>query len=95
MRHSHAVRGVVPDDATLAVVQNVILVGLLPETWRVENPISLKLQRRSVPQLELPVRCRPDRLVRAVKVGAVYELDRKSTRLNSSHTSVSRMPSSA
>ena len=29
------------------------------------------------------------------KSGLIFELDRKSTRLNSSHSSVSRMPSSA
>ena len=34
-------------------------------------------------------------LVPALKIGGVYRLDRKSTRLNSSHIPLSRMPSSA
>ena len=44
----------------------------------------------------ITVHPRPDaRHIRADDVFALAELDRKSTRLNSSHSSVSRMPSSA
>ena len=34
-------------------------------------------------------------VIRPMKDGVIADLDRKSTRLNSSHSSVSRMPSSA
>ena len=39
--------------------------------------------------------CRADQTVLAAAEAAGVPLDRKSTRLNSSHSSVSRMPSSA
>mgnify|MGYP003338807845 CR=1 FL=1 len=51
--------------------------------------------------IKYPILIRPLRLLSALILGATIDtivieaLDRKSTRLNSSHSSVSRMPSSA
>ena len=45
--------------------------------------------------LELVTRLTPDDLLLVALSGGASSLDRKSTRLNSSHSSVSRMPSSA
>ena len=50
--------------------------------------MSLPFVRGAQQRFEVHVLCRP-------ATRAVYELDRKSTRLNSSHIQKSRMPSSA
>ena len=59
---------------------------------RILNPFLLTEERKK----EIPLTGDPDKTV-LLRVGAFYNViaDRKSTRLNSSHTDISRMPSSA
>ena len=59
-------------------------------------PEGRKLLRIEARNAQTPIEKKPEWIRNKAKFGPEYtKLDRKSTRLNSSHSSVSRMPSSA
>ena len=65
---------------------------LLPVT---EKKSSCGCHGHSDERLTLDARAIPHRLRHAAVIGAASSLARKSTRLNSSHSAICRMPSSA
>ena len=66
------------------LAKRVLLIGWDAADWQVAAPL---VDAGKMPNLE--------RLLTQGVMGNLSTLDRKSTRLNSSHSSVSRMPSSA
>ena len=84
----------------MAQAQLVALIGELRAQLGEQPGVLLELLRRIqarvgyVPAEAVPMLARELSLSRA-EVHGVISLDRKSTRLNSSHTDISRMPSSA
>ena len=66
----------------IRAIANAALKSLSSDFGKLYSPIG----RGSIP---------PERLMRAMLLQAFYSIDRKSTRLNSSHEIPSRMPSSA
>ena len=88
-----------------AIISALIICIIVSLSWAVnhyrDNAIAYKVQRdKNARELKLANAAITDMQMRQRDVAALdakytKELDRKSTRLNSSHRSLSRMPSSA
>ena len=76
------------------LIAGLVFLMLLPAFWRRAMRLSMRRLQMLAPMSMDEVTAERD-LLRAEFAAREYRIDRKSTRLNSSHIPLSRMPSSA
>ena len=104
-QHSLAPRARIVGMATAGVAPRIMGMGPVPATRKVLDLVGLELSDMAVIELNEAFAAQALAVLRELGVpddaehvnpnGGAIALDRKSTRLNSSHTDISRMPSSA